>query len=126
MIVDSNIITYSIQPDYTRLLNYLVNKIDEIHVSSITKLEVLGFYKLDDSEKSQFRQFFDLITVLPISHEVITEAIRLRQQRKRSLADSIIAATALLYSLPVLTHNVADFADIDDLQLIALADVLNA
>ena len=44
-----------------------------------------------------------------LDSNVITEAIRLRQQRKRSLSDSIITATALLYNLPVLTSNVADF-----------------
>jgi len=62
---------------------------------------------------------------LPITQEVIDKAIELRRQRKRSLADSIIAATALLHTVPVLTNNVADFADIDGLQVIRLVDVLN-
>ncbi len=75
-------------------------------------------------DEQDLTAFMDAIAILPIDETVITEAIRLRQQRKRSLGDSIIAGTALLYNQPVLTNNVADFADIDGLQVIALSDVL--
>ncbi len=124
MIVDSNIIIYSIQLGYESLQNYLLIRVDEVHASAITKIEVIGFHKLDVSEKQQFETFFKTITTLPISDQIITEAIRLRQQRKRSLGDSIIAATAVLHNLPVLTNNTDDFSDIDGLQVIALADIL--
>lgn len=126
MIVDSNVIIYSIQDGYEQLQAYLLDQVDQVHASAITKIEVIGFYKLSNSEKEEFDQFFGAITTLPITEAIIAEAIRLRQQRRRSLGDSIIAATALLHNLPVLTNNVADFADIDGLQVIALADILNA
>ncbi|QKZ14291.1 type II toxin-antitoxin system VapC family toxin [Spirosoma sp. KUDC1026] len=126
MIVDSNVIIYAIQPNRDALLQYLLDRIDAIHVSAITKLEVVGFHRLNDVEKDQFETFFDLIKVVDISAAVISTAIRLRQQRRRSLGDSIIAATALLYNLPVLTHNVADFSTVDGLQIISLAEVMNA
>ena len=76
--------------------------------------------------KQTYKTFFASVPVLPVNEAIITEAIRLRRQRKRFLGDSIIAATGLLYNLPVLTKNVADFSDIDGLQVIALADTLNA
>jgi hypothetical protein len=125
MIVDSNVIIYSIQPGYESLQDYLLSRADGLYASAIAKLEVVGFYRLNDTEKQQFEEFFGDITVFPVTDQVITEAIRLRQQRKRSLADSIIAATGLLYNQPVLTNNVADFADIDGLQIISLASVLH-
>ena len=62
--------------------------------------------------------------ILPITDEVIAEAIRLRQQRKRSLGDLIIAATSLLCKLPILTNNTADFEDIAGLEVISLESVL--
>ncbi|GAB3545983.1 type II toxin-antitoxin system VapC family toxin [Spirosoma fluminis] len=126
MILDSTILIYFVEPNYETLRTYLQAQEDTLYFSLVTKLEVLGYHKLKPEHKIQLEQLFLNASMLPISQEVITEAIRLRQQRKRSLADSIIAATALLYSLPVLTHNVADFTDIDGLQLIALADILNA
>ncbi len=126
MIVDSNIIIYSARPEYIALTRYLQTNEDYVNASLISSLEVLGFYNLSERDKFYFEDYFRSITVFPITSLVIDKAIELRQQRKRSLADSIIAATALLHSMPVLTNNVADFADIDGLQVIRLADVLNA
>lgn len=124
MIVDSNVIIYSLQAGYESLQDYLVSRVDQLYVSAITKLEVVGFHKLNDVEKQQFEVFFNSITTLSITDEVIAEAIRLRQQRKRSLGDSVIAATAILYNLPILTNNTADFEDIPGLKVISLASVL--
>ena len=46
------------------------------------------------------------------------EAIRLRQQRKMSLGDSLIAGTALTHGLKLVTCNIADFRWIPALTLI--------
>ena len=124
MILDSNIIIYSNQPNYKVLLAYLEANKGDLQVSIISQLEVLGFYQLLPQDKADFDAFFASVTVFAIDDEVINEAIRLRQQRKRSIGDSIIAATGLLYNQPILTNNVADFADIDGLQVIALSTVL--
>ncbi|GAB4025731.1 type II toxin-antitoxin system VapC family toxin [Spirosoma gilvum] len=125
MILDSNILIYSVEPGYDTLRTYLAQNVEIPFVSQITKLEVLGFHRLQLRHKIELELFFANTFILPITNEIITEAIRLRQQRKRSLADSIIAATGLLYNQPVLTNNVADFSDIDGLQIISLSDVLN-
>ena len=124
MIVDSNVIIYSLQAGYKSLQDYLISRFDQLCASAITKLEVVGFHKLNDAEKQQFDVFFNSITTFSITDEVINEAIRLRQQRKRSLGDSIIAATALLYNQPILTNNTVDFADIPGLEVISMASVL--
>lgn len=126
MILDSNVLIYFVEPAYQTLRAYLAGQPAQLYVSSITKLEVLGFHKLQPNHKIELERLLAATLLLPISDRVISEAIRFRQQRKRSLGDSIIAATALLYNLPVLTNNVADFADVDGVQVMALADILNA
>ena len=126
MILDSNIIIYSAKPDYIELARYLQLNQDIVRVLLISTLEVLGFSRLSLKDKLTFEGFFGSVKIFPITETIITEAIRLRQQCRRSLGDSIIAATALIYNLPVLTNNVADFSDINGLQVIALADVLSA
>ena len=125
MIVDSNVLIYSNQLGYERVLAYLDANKSDLQVSLITKAEVLGYHKITSADEIDFITFFASVPILPVDETVIAEAIRLRQQRRRSLGDSIIAATALLYNLPVLTNNVGDFTDIDGLQVIALADVMN-
>lgn len=126
MILDSNILIYSVEPGYGQLRTFLAGQTDPVRISLITKLEVLGFHKLKPNHKAELERLVVESLILPVTEPVISEAIRLRQQRKRSLGDSIIAATGLLYNLPVLTNNVMDFADIDGLRVLALADILNA
>ena len=49
--------------------------------------------------------------------EVIDKAVALRQQKKITPGDSIIAATALLDNLTLITRNVDDFLQIPDLDI---------
>lgn len=92
-------------------------------MSLISTLEVLGFQRISAEDKSTYEAYFGSIDVYPITSEIITEAIRLRQQRKRSLGDSIIAATALIYKLPVLTNNTADFLDVAGIEVVSLDSI---
>jgi predicted nucleic acid-binding protein len=124
MILDSNIIIYSVQPAYIPLARYLQANQAIIKVSLISTLEVLGYNRLITRDKLAFESFFDSVDILPVDKGIITEAIRLRQQRKRSLGDSIIAATGLLYNLPILTNNLPDFMDIPGLEVISLESVI--
>ncbi len=117
LILDSNIIIYSIDPEYQSLREYLLNV--DMHVSEISKLEVLGYSKLTTEENQKFEYFFaNLTTLINIQSDIINQAIQLRKIRKMSLGDSIIASTALLYQLPILTRNEKDFAWINELTVI--------
>lgn len=124
MILDSNIIIYSAQPAYIPLARYLQANQAIVKVSLISTLEVLGYNRLITKDKLAFESFFESVDILPVDRGIIAEAIRLRQQRKRSLGDSIIAATGLLYNQPVLTNNLPDFTDIPGLSVISLESVL--
>ncbi|WP_460970673.1 PIN domain-containing protein [Spirosoma migulaei] len=106
------------------LARYLQVNEEIVQVSLISTLEVLGFSRLDPTDKRKFEAYLESVKLLPITDVIINNAIRLRQQRKRSIGDSIIAATGLIYNQPVLTNNVADFTDVDGLTVISLASVL--
>jgi hypothetical protein len=60
--------------------------------------------------------------ILALDETVIDRAIALRQVRNVGLADAIIAATALVHALPLVTRNTADFQNIEGLQLINPVD----
>ena len=47
----------------------------------------------------KFEAFFKNTPTLPLSDEVIQKALALRQQKKMSLGDALIAATALIHGL---------------------------
>jgi toxin FitB len=88
-------------------------------VSMISRVEVLGYHRLTETQKEYFEKFFKITPLLPVTEEIILKAIALRQQKKMSLGDALIAATALVHDLTLVTHNVKDFEWIDDLSVLS-------
>ncbi len=113
MLLDSNLIIYASKPGYDDLRNWMSHH--PICVSALSKLEVLGYHRLTQEDRDFFANFFSALPVLPITSDVIDQAIALRQQRKMSLGDATIASTALVNNLPIATHNVSDFRWIPNL-----------
>jgi len=105
-LIDSNIIIYYADKKYACLDAIFEN--ETLYVSEITRLEVLGYHNLG-SLKPVFEQLFSGFNLIPISKVVIDQAIFIRQQKKMSLGDSIICASALLNDLIVVTRNTKDF-----------------
>jgi predicted nucleic acid-binding protein len=108
MLLDSNIIVYASQPDHAALRQFIAER--NPAVSVISHVEVLGYHRLREPERVLLEQFFQAAQVLPLSEAVAREAIRIRQQRRASLGDSIIAATALVHGRTLVTHNTQDFS----------------
>ena len=118
MILDNNIVIYAFEPKYreSNLEHFLLQ--GEFSVSNITRLEVMGYWRNSDDEFKRFELFFEAIHVLSVSSEVIDRAIQLRRQRSMGLGDALIASTALIHRLPLVTHNTRDFQSIAELELI--------
>lgn len=116
MLLDSNIIIYSAQLEHEFLRDFIAE--NSPFVSALSYLEVLGFHNLASLDKVYFEEFFDACQILPISQNIINEAVRLKQMRKMSLGDAIIAGTALVYDLTVITRNIDDFRWITELKLL--------
>lgn len=113
MLIDSNLIIYATQPQHHLLRAWLV--LHASHYSAITRLETLGYQHLRDVDKKVIGHLLDQLKLLMISTATLELAIDLRQQRKMSLGDALIAATALEHQLPLATANEADFKWVDGL-----------
>lgn len=116
MILDSNLIIYAAKPEYPRLRQLIAN--ESPVVSAVSMVEVLGYHKLSPDDRLYLEKFFAAAQVLPVSDAVIARAIALRQARKMSLGDSLIAATALVFRHELNTHNVKDYQGIPGLVVI--------
>ena len=116
IIFDTNIIIYSAKQEYAGLRSLFFSP--NASISIISKVEVLGFHSLDNGEKLYFESIFKAIKLLPIDLEIIDKAIELRQQKKMSLGDSIIAATSLVYDAELYTRNVSDFKHIQGIKVL--------
>lgn len=109
----------------TNLFIYIANgtidpriiKDDNIACASITKIEALGFHELIAQEQSRLKIIFSETEQITLSDEVVEKAIQLRQNKKMSLGDAIVAASALVHNLELWTVNTKDFEHIPDLKL---------
>jgi len=93
-------------------MDELVNDIP--NVSVITKIEVLGFHSSPPTEKL-LSGFFDDAVVLGLTDKVVEKTIELRKHYKIKLPDAIIAATALVHNMKLVTRNTADFDKLNSL-----------
>ncbi|WP_006787516.1 type II toxin-antitoxin system VapC family toxin [Thiorhodospira sibirica] len=84
---------------------------ESFNISAITKIEFLGWsgFASDPRLYNQAQAFLSHAQVFALSEAIIEQTIRLRQQFKTKTPDAIIAATALVHDLTVVTHNTSDF-----------------
>lgn len=85
--------------------------------SVISRIEVLG-YPQSAAELALAEELFERLNPIAVDDAVIAQTIRLRQMRKIKIPDAIIAASALIQGLPLVTNNVSDFQWIEGLRLI--------
>jgi predicted nucleic acid-binding protein len=109
-LLDNNLLIYLAMEVHKLMRPLALNTRDFTSVNS--KVETLGFHKLD---ATYFTSLFVIITLLPVTPNIIKTAIHLRQQQRMTLGDSLIAATALKFGLTLATRNAVDFAPIPNL-----------
>jgi len=87
------------------------------NTSVVVKIEVLGYN--DAPAKMQLlEEFLSSATIFPLDDAVTQKTIELRRIKKIKLGDAVIAATALVYGLIIITRNTADFNNITGLTCI--------
>ncbi len=116
MLLDSNIIIYAIQPENAQLRQFIADHTSA--VSALSYVEVLGYHRLTEADRNNLEQYFQIAQMLPISQPVLEQAVALRQIRRMSLGDSIIAGTSLVHNLTLVTRNTDDFQWIEQIQLL--------
>ncbi len=124
MLLDSNIIIIASKRVQVKLINYLRKNEKDLQTSIVSQIEVLGYHQLQQVERTFLENFFNAIPIIPLNDAVATKAIELRQRKPISLADAIIAATALTYDLTLFTDNIKDYTGIKGLKILSLKDAL--
>ena len=89
----------------------------DIAYASVTKIEALGFTDIKINELLLLNALFAESNNLALTDNVIDKAVTLRQSRRMSLGDAIVAATALEHDCVLWTANDDDFKHIEGLKL---------
>ncbi len=99
-------------------MDFMNDVIDAVpHISVITKIEVLGF-NAPEQHYTILSDFINDAIVFDLSNNLVEASIVIRKKYKTKLPDAIIAATALVYDLIVISRNISDFKNIDGLKVI--------
>lgn len=85
--------------------------------SVIVKIEVLGYNEPTPEKMQLLTEFMDTAKVLPLDDSIMHKTIELRRIKKIKLADAIIAATALVHDLVIVSRNTSDFNNIAGLEV---------
>src|SRR5271169_6051222 len=116
MILDSNIIIYAAQAEHETLRQFIAEHTPA--VSLISYIEALGYHRLNEEERQFLERFFQATEVLPLSDAVVRWAIKLRQRRRMTLGDAVVAGTAVEHGRILVTHNTDDFRWISEIKLL--------
>ena len=118
-LVDSNVIIgyldAKIPANGMAFMHGIINDVPNISVMS--KIEVLSFNAPENPYKI-LTEFVNTAIVFDLTDEVVEQTINLRKQHKSKTPDAIIAATALVHDLTLITRNVSDFNKVDGLEII--------
>lgn len=101
-------------PDAT---NKLIEQIDS-QISIVTRIELLGWNIAVNQQLQTLTNFITASFVHDLDETVVLKTIELRRNYKIKLPDAIIAATALVYNLTLISRNSKDFSSINDLKTI--------
>ena len=69
------------------------------------------------AQRAPFEEFIDIATIYGLPEDIVLETIRLRRSHRCKLPDAIIAATALVHGLALVTRD-GGFRTITGLPLI--------
>ena len=118
-LIDTNIVIdylgKKLPPTGMNFMNAILDAVP--NVSVVTKIELLGF-NAPDEHYQLLVNFMNDATVLDLNDNIVDQSIDVRKKHKTKLPDAIIAATAVVFNLVLISRNISDFKNIDGLQVI--------
>jgi|SRR6185503_757722 len=88
--------------------DYVASAIDlKFVISFVSYIEVLGYKNVSE----EMENFVSLAEVIELNKSIIDQTILLRKKYKIKLPDALIAATAMVHNLVLLSHNTKDLPE---------------
>ena len=118
---DTNIAIYYLQqqfpPEAEKFMD-LILKESQPCISAITEIELLCWKTSTKNDVVVLNSFINDATVIELEQPIKLQTADIRKHYNIKLPDSIIAATALVYKLSLVTRNTKDFVSIPGLLLV--------
>ena len=117
-LLDSNTVIHYINSSLPeKSLEELDNIVtNNCNISVITQIEILGWQPLNPLDSAIYEAFVNNSNIIKLSDTIVTMTINLRKQYKMKLPDAIIADTAIVENLTLISRNDNDFIKIKELR----------
>ncbi|MCX8123675.1 MAG: PIN domain-containing protein [Spirochaetes bacterium] len=106
-LIDSNILIYHLNGEIIAS-EFLEKYISQSCISRLTYIEVLSF-NYNKKEVKAVKELLNHFKVIDTSEEIALQALKNRKRKKIKIADNIIASTAQVHNLILVTRNVEDY-----------------
>lgn len=118
---DTNIVIYYLQqqfsPNAEKYIDSLLLKSRPV-ISAITEIELLCWKTKSKKDIQVLQSFISDSFVIELEQTIKNKTAEIRKTSNIKLPDAIIAATAILYDLELVSRNTKDFKNIKGLSLI--------
>lgn len=115
---DTNTVIYYLQQQFPAGAEEYIDNIlkdNQPVISAITEIELLCWKTATEKDLSILQSFINDTMVIELERPVKLKTADIRKTKRIKLPDAIIAATALVYDLTLLSRNISDFARIEEL-----------
>jgi predicted nucleic acid-binding protein len=118
-LIDNNVISHYFSERLSETGMHFIAQILDLtpNISVITEIEALSWVNPDKSKEALIKEFIDDANVFPLTPAIVKNCVTIRRNRKIKTPDAIIAATAIVHNL-TLVSNDEHFIGIEGLQLL--------
>lgn len=118
---DTNTAIYYLQqqfpPGAEKFIDDLL-KDEQPVISAITEIELLCWKTASEKDLEVLHNFINDALVIELEQPIKLKTADIRKVHRIKLPDAIIAATAIVYDLTLISRNVVDFSNINGLKII--------
>jgi predicted nucleic acid-binding protein len=118
---DTNTVIYYLQQQFAPAAEKLIDNLLEENqpvISAITQIELLCWKTATPEDLEVIRNFIGDAQVIELEDAVKIKTADIRKTYGLKMPDAIIAASAIIYKLTLITRNVSDFKKIPQLNII--------
>ncbi len=118
---DTNTVIYYLQQQFPAVAEAYMDDLLEQHIpmiSAITEIELLSWKSASPNDITVIGNFIRDARIIELDPDVKIKTADIRKVYGLKMPDAIIAASAIVHNLTLLTRNVSDFKKIPQLNII--------
>lgn len=118
---DTNTAVYYLQQQFPAKAEKLIDEImveEQPAISVITEIEMLCWNTNNQNDLDALKNFIADAWVIELHQQLKLKTAEIRKLHKIKLPDAIIAATAIVSSMTLITRNTKDFSNIEGLKIL--------